>query len=370
MDDCSAKTLTAAGRCRSTLGSLALNLFRNDADVNCKVNSVDYLPDIAFYDTNKDGQTCREEWNARRVNYLGLTQDLVNTEWDIIMGTLGPACLPTSGLESFPTLDLMTEFVNANVDRMVTFCLQGNNMAANRDCLGLPVICRDSRPDLEACRRLPDRLDTRSLKQKLDLNQRYNDPNGDGVSTVEEVIKDISDFFDLDNDTCATVEEWIVRWTQFYGFSEENARGFYTDDNNCLDITNVRAFVGTGVPSSTFPNLIISVIVSMCEATPSLYATNTDCAMVADTCRMHYPDNDACKIYVNDCGIPSYRQCVGLLPLSGACRGVTDRAEVHLEKHRVDNVLLAGRECKDYQESCRLYNESKQRFLRIFNMDH
>jgi len=367
MDACSAKTLTT-GRCKSTASSVALNNFRNDVDVNCKVNAEDFIPDIKFYDANNDGQTCRDEWIDRRVNYLGYTREFANSEWDILMGTQGPACLETEAVKSFPTLDLETDFTDVNIDRLVTFCLQGNNMAVNRDCLGLPVICRDIRPDLSACQKLPDRLNTRSLKQKLDLNQRMNDPDGDGISTEQEVMEDISDFFDLDNDGCATVEEWIVRWTQFYGFSEENARGFYTDDNNCLDVTNVRAFVGAGVPSATFPNLIISVIVAMCEATPSLYETNTDCAMVVDTCRVFYPDNDACNIYVDECGLPKYRECVQLLPLAGSCRGAKDRAEVHLERHRVDNTLLPGADCKDYQESCRQYNEGKERFMELFRM--
>ena len=55
-----------------------------------------------------------------------------------------------------------------------------------------------------------------------------------------------------------------------------------------------------GAPTSFFPNLFVQLVAGMCEATPSLYDTNVDCAMVADTCRLEYPDNPGCKVYVDN----------------------------------------------------------------------
>ena len=181
-----------------------------------------------------------------------------------------------------------------------------------------------------------------------------NDPNGDGLATVDEDWADISTYFDADKDGCATVDEWIPRWTKFYGFSENHARAFYqavNDGDGCVTRDDVvRNFQNqSSVPSTFFPNLLVQIIVGMCEADPALYETDTDCAQIADTCRQFFSQNAACKVYMDECGLQNYQKCIKQLPWSGECRADRDQIEVHLEDLRTDNQMLPGPQCKNYQ---------------------
>ena len=71
-------------------------------------------------------------------------------------------------------------------------------------------------------------------------------------------------FSNSPDDGCATLEEWIPRWTQFYGFSENHARAFFNGVNDgdvCVTRDDVvRNFQGQpGVPATFFPNLLLQV---------------------------------------------------------------------------------------------------------------
>jgi len=363
MAQCSNQTMTT-GRCKSTFQGFLLDWVRNDVDVNCQVDAKDFVPDINhFFDISpRDGQTCTNEWSDRRTQYNGYTREYTDFEMTVITGGRD-RCIATDTLDQFPAQVLRTEFSNSGVSRLVSFCNSGNNMYTNRDCLGLPVICRDRRPDLPACQQLPS--DVRSLKQKIDQNQRMNDPNGDGRATVDEVAGDISTHYDVNNDGCATEAEWIARWTSFYGFTEEFARAFYAGVNNgdnCANRADVERNLGVdGEDSSFFPNTLIAIIVGFCEATPSLYETNKDCAMVVDTCLGYFRQNQACQVYVDQCGAAKYKSCVSVVSNS-QCVSDVDRAEVHREIHRVDN--LVNKDCKDPREACRF----KEKIFGLFGM--
>jgi len=325
---------------------------------------------------------CGDEWVARRLTYNGYSEKFLKEEWvtlttafsaALVPGDAPGGCLSNEALAQAPAIGLKTDFANNEIARYVSYCNKDNNMATDRLCLSLPVLCRDVRPDLSACDDLPDRVNTRSLKQKLDINMAMNDPNGDGTATVDEDWADISTFFDTNNDGCATLEEWIPRWTQFYGFSENHARAFFNGVNDgdvCVTRDDVvRNFQGQpGVPATFFPNLLLQIISGYCEANPALYETDTDCAMVADTCRLHFPDNQACQLYINSCGAERYQSCVNLLTLTPECKNEGDKLQIHVEDHRTQNQLLPGAECKDYEESCREQTERKHKFMELFGM--
>ena len=56
---------------------------RNDVDVNCKAGPSDYIPDVEdFFDTNKDGQFCGNEWVERRLAYNGFDRDTLEATWE------------------------------------------------------------------------------------------------------------------------------------------------------------------------------------------------------------------------------------------------------------------------------------------------
>jgi len=370
IEGCSNKTLTT-GRCKSTYGGFVLDWLRNDVDVNCKAGPADYIPDVTdFYDPNQDGLFCGSEWTERRLSYVGFTRETLDGTWAIL--NQGRDCLAISDLGGFPEQDLKTSFSSQGVGRLVTFCNQGNNLATNRECMGLPFICRDKRPDLESCKNLPVNKDTRSLWQRVNLNAVNCDPNNDGIVTIEEQWAYIRDEIDTNRDGCASRDEWVRRWTDYYGFSADYGRAFYdtlNDGDNCMNRDDVvRVFSGQDQPRDFIPGNFVGLVVQMCEANPALYSSNPECAQVADTCNEFLSDLDACKVY-SSCGVKNYQTCVRLLPLGGDCRGDLDRDEIHLESHRVQNQLRPGTECKDYQESCRKFTQNKEAFMELFKID-
>jgi len=375
MSACAAKALTT-GRCRSTWGGIQLDAIRQDENADCKVTGKETAHDAKlWYDPNCDDRTCREEW-VSRLGAFGLTRELADSSFSFLsspaMGLVDlDGCIDISKWNDSPDLPLKTDGANGVIAGVLGFCQQGNNMVTNRNCMDLPIACR-VRGDLEACKLLNVSRSTRTLRQKFELQVEGSDADKDGVVTVDELWGYISRAVDTDNDGCATVEEWVARWTSFYGWSAEFGRYFHAalnDGDVCLTRDDVLRNLGaSGAPTTFFPNLFVQLVSSMCESSPSLYHSNVDCAMVGDTCRLEYPDNPACKIYVDNCGLAKYDQCVRLLPLSGECKGEKDRAEVHLEKHRVANQLLPGADCKDYVESCRLYKEGKENFMKLFRM--
>jgi len=364
MEQCAATAMTR-GRCKSTYAAQQLDWCRNDVNVDCKATKIDFTDDLKhFYDPNGDDQTCLNEWSDRRTSYNGYSRAYTDSEWEFISGP-PDTCFTKASLDAFPDFDLKTTFSTNSVGRLVTFCNKGNNMNTNRDCLGLPAICKDHRPDLEACRGFRGR----SLKDKLDINLEADDPNGDGFSTPEEVIANIIRY-DVNNDGCATADEFVARWDSLYGFSAELANAFFfavdSDGDNCANENDVRRNIGNGTVSSFLPNGLMQVLVGVCESNPALYETNADCAMVVDTCIKYFPENPGCQIYTTQCGAQNYQTCVQLLPLRGECRSTMDRSEVHLEALRIENQLRPG--CVDHVEACRLQTESKEHVMRILGM--
>jgi len=372
MEACSDKALTT-GRCRSTLAGVQLDGIRQDENADCKVTGQETQHDAhMWYDPDGDYRTCKEEW-VSRIEDFGLSRALGEFSFGFLSKQMGDldGCLPISAWEKAPVLELKTEGANGAIAGILGFCLQGNNMVTERNCMDLPIACR-LRGDLEACKGLPKNKTTRTLKEKFELQVEGSDQDKDGTVTVDELWGYISRAVDTDSDGCATVDEWVARWTGFYGWSAEFGRYFHAalnDGDACLTRDDVFRNLGAnGAPTSFFPNLFVQLVAGMCEATPSLYDTNVDCAMVADTCRLEYPDNPGCKVYVDNCGLEKYKTCVQLLPLTGACKEEKDRMEVHLEAHRVRNQILPGAECKDYVEECRHYKEGKENFMRLFRM--
>ncbi|XP_012936962.1 uncharacterized protein LOC101863258 [Aplysia californica] len=132
--------------------------------------------------------------------------------------------------------------------------------------------------------------------------------------------------------------------------------------DNCLNIDDARARIPPeGMPSSVLPNLLIQTLVELCEANPSLYETNQDCAQVVDTCLAYFPENEGCKLYVRECGARKYTECVQNLTFD-LCKNTNDRAEVNLESLRISNQMRDG--CKAY--SPRVACQTLERFKMLF----
>ena len=77
----------------------------------------------------------------------------------------------------------------------------------------------------------------------------------------------------------------------------EFAQAFFSglnDGDSCITREDVERNLGSeGVEVDFLPNVFLDIIVAMCEADPGLYTSNTDCAMVADTCEMFFSGQQA-----------------------------------------------------------------------------
>ena len=240
METCAAKHVTT-GRCKTTMGSLQLNLIRVDVDNNCQVNGSDFAAEVPrFYDIDNDGELCRNEWIARRTRYFGFSTTLTDFEFNDF--SQSGACLKTSDLALIPDMDLRSVYSNNAVVRLINFCNQGDNMKTNRDCLGLPTICKEKRPDLDACRQFDPSIKT--LKQKIDVV--FIDVDGDGLVSQQELDNDFTANYDTDRDGCVTQVEWTGRWEAVFGISDEVATYvyvFFDGGNNCLNRTDIDLIV-------------------------------------------------------------------------------------------------------------------------------
>ena len=193
-----------------------------------------------FYDIDNDGELCRNEWIARRTRYFGFSTTLTDFEFNDF--SQSGACLKTSDLALIPDMALRSVYSNNAVVRLINFCNQGDNMKTNRDCLGLPTICKEKRPDLDACRQFDPSIKT--LKQKIDVV--FIDVDGDGLVSQQELDNDFTANYDTDRDGCVTQVEWTGRWEAVFGISDEVATYvyvFFDGGNNCLNRTDIDLIV-------------------------------------------------------------------------------------------------------------------------------
>jgi len=393
IEQCAQSTLLD-GRCKSTYGSFLRSFTLADVNVDCNVDAEDtlapygkcrfsfgacdvgddFISASSLIDTNKDGHLCTEEWVEYQVS-RGFTREFGRWEWEA--GTSGlrdaQGCVTRDAHRSARRYSL-ADWRNGHVERLVAYC-QTPEAQGNRDCLGLPVICRDLLPSLAACQGFTrDNLRTRSLKDALDIQQAFTDPNQDGISSADEVTANILNVYDRGQDGCCDAEDWLVRYRDVYGFSEEFSRGSFPggadrNSDGCVDRQDVELwFAGNlnGTQSTYFPDLFLFVITSMCEANPEWYNTVSDCAQVTDTLLRYYPEKSYSSAYVEQCGAKKYQSCVKLLPLRGQCTKSVERAEVHLEGLRIENQLTQG--CVNHREACRLRDQRQAHVMRVLGM--
>jgi len=371
MEQCALKTMTS-GKCKTTYNGFLFTWIRPDYNNDCVANGTENVRNsYENYDKNYDGKLCNTEWSARRQAINGFSEVFTRDfEWPrlAIPGGIGADNCIDISLLSGAVLETKKRFPEVSVGRLVDFCSTSNGAPFNRDCMGLPTICKEKRPDLDACTRLS--FDTRTLKEKLDLHAAANDANNDGTSTIQEVSDDLNIFYDTDSDGCVTANEFVNRWTSYYRFSATFSSYSYNKFNgdsgdNCLNMDDI-TLPAQGVPSSTFPALDIGNLVAMCEATPSLYETDKDCAQLVDTCLTYFPDAEDCKVYVNECGPRKYIECIDSLTAQyGMCDCHKDKEEVVLENLRLTNIL--SDKCVPYDpKGCPSWEEFKDRFFTLF----
>ncbi|RUS84317.1 hypothetical protein EGW08_007911 [Elysia chlorotica] len=92
-----------------------------------------------------DGSVCIAEWVAHRTSYLGFSTQF--SEWHFGKISRG-TCVDKSDWTLQTLMDLGSDGV-----LLLEFCMENNwaNMAANRDCFSLAILCREKRSNLEAC---------------------------------------------------------------------------------------------------------------------------------------------------------------------------------------------------------------------------
>merc|ERR1712168_1536016 len=114
--------------------------------------------------------------------------------------------------------DLKTVYSNEVVRRLIDYCILDDHMETDRTCMGLPTLCA-LRPEIDQCSRLGALEDrSRTLLTKLLLTQSSNDPNGDGVTTMQELEDNLLQRFDTNGDGCPSPREWSKRLTTYYSF--------------------------------------------------------------------------------------------------------------------------------------------------------
>jgi len=370
MEQCALKTMTS-GKCKTTYNGFLFTWIRPDYNNDCVADGAENVRNsYENYDKNYDGKLCNTEWSARRQAMNGFCELFTRDfEWPrlAIPGGIGADNCIDIQLLSGAVLDTKKRFPEVSVGRLVDYCSTSNGAPFSRDCMGLPTICKEKRPDLDACQRLT--FDTRTLKEKLDLHAAANDANGDGTSAVQEVLDDLNIFYDTDQDGCVDSNEFVNRWTSYYRFSSTFSSFSYgqfnPDGDNCLNQADLN-LPAQGVPSSVFPTLDIGNLVKMCEATPSLYETDKDCAQLVDTCMTYFPDDENCKVYVNECGPRNYIECIDNLTAQyGMCDCPVDKEEVVMENLRMTNIL--SDKCVPYDpKGCPSWEEFKSRFFALF----
>ncbi|XP_005113136.2 uncharacterized protein LOC101845214 [Aplysia californica] len=331
MDTCSSTSLTS-GRCQTTYNNHLLTLIRNDDNNDCMAGASDFLADAKlYYDTDGNSEVCQDEWTRVRTQYQGFTRAYVDYHWRQMTANY---CMPFDDFAHASDVNLTTEFGSEAISSLVSFCLMGTNMVLNSDCMGLVTICKEKRPDVEACKNVTF---VSTLYEKLQKYQRTNDANGDGLVTAQEVDAEIARY-DTNNDGCISVPEWRYRWTSDYGFSTALADANYprdVDNNRCINKVD---FNNRQMPAALYPVLLIQSLVDLCERSPSSYLTNVDCAQVVDTCTNYFPQEPKCQIYLNQCGLSRYSSCVEDLQDS-SCSTASDRSEVNMERLRVQNQM-------------------------------
>ncbi|KAK3774738.1 hypothetical protein RRG08_050897 [Elysia crispata] len=293
-----------------------------------------------------DGRVCQAEWTSYRTGYLGFSRQFSEWHWRNI--TLED-CVDLSHwtLNTYPgdgprDVKSVKDFKAHTIQLLLEFCQEDNwaKMAANRDCLSLVSLCRENRPDLEACH--VSELHSMTLKEKIINLQRFYDVNNDGVITSEEMQSMLSKEFDTSADQCITRKEWTDQLTSAHGFSRMVAEVEWSaaggDKSSCAPISQLAAASSEEVRTYSAAADMMGRIIATCDATPELYDSLSECVMVPYTCVTHFPTMTPCRKFIDRCGVSKARDCISGLT-DTQCIDHDGRMAVAKELTSLDNHI-------------------------------
>ncbi|XP_076452326.1 uncharacterized protein LOC143287964 [Babylonia areolata] len=185
--------------CKSTSlpieDKLALLARDNDFNDDGLVTYDDLYHDLStHYDTNRDEQLSEGECIETMRCRVGYTEKVAQYVCARIMQ--GEQSVPFTALNVPPFIEGMplSQFLQINRQRLDTFY---NSRCVNRDL---------------------------TLEEKLELNAKNNDFNGDGLVTSQDLDYDLFTFYDADQNGEVTKAEFVARWMCNYGDSADYAR--------------------------------------------------------------------------------------------------------------------------------------------------
>jgi len=317
---------TAHGQTCAQKGSLtarlSMILMNNDANNDGVVSGVEIYADLhGNYDADKDGCVTLKEWTDRWVQEFNFTAAYaVARLHGVRLANFSDPCTfvyaDYQGNSSIRIPD--AHFMNDQVQSLVDLCLdpsQAGNLVGNCDCAELQDTCTNAAivNKTPACINYLNVVkfgmmcDGKGyLGDRMAVNAKINDDNGDGIVTGPEFYHDFSTNYDTNNDSCISRTEWSVRLQDGLKFSHAFTKQRLVDiapDVTVPCIINYSFYkmdTKTMLPNNVFLQMNLQTMVNACQNDADLYRTDCDCAQLKDAC-MNDPAmkvNIVCTAYI------------------------------------------------------------------------
>lgn len=294
------------------------NLRVNDANNDGVADGMEFYNDfLNNYDVDKDGCCSVSEWVQRWDVAFNFSAEYAMKRMEDIGGKMNDSCpILYTPYKSSPVTVPDADFLSNNIQSLVDLCdLQSDLVNTNCDCAQLSNSCRfDPRmQQSDACKKYTATyIYGKSCNGKGLLGGRFaknleaNDANGDGFITGAEVFNDLKDNYDVNKDGCVSVQEWVDRFTSYYGFSDGYARQRLSDivpdmSAKCTVQEDTYLAGHINIPQGPFLQGNIQSLVEFCKtASPDVRGDNCDCLQLLDACKWNplMGANVVCQSYL------------------------------------------------------------------------
>jgi len=308
----------------------AANLKINDPNHDGVVTGDEIYADFKDnYDTDMDGCCSEKEWVDHWTSFYKFSPEFARARLAPVVvsaAAMQTSTPPASCLIKYDVYQGNTnirfpiaDFVEANAQNLVGMCLNSSIISSlkdNCDCSDLKATCINDMTfnGTMACDNF---LNVQQFGAVCDgkgyigdrflSNVNINDADNDGFVTGPEIFVDFAQNYDVNNDSCCSLQEWNNRWETYFKFSKAYAVKRLTDisvDINVPCVINYASYKtdsSTKIPRNVFLQNNIQSLVAVCSNDADLYRTNCDCAQLKDGCTNDalLSANVACKGFIN-----------------------------------------------------------------------
>jgi len=294
------------------------NLQINDANNDGQVTGVEIYNDFSNnYDTDKDGCSSVSEWVKRWETAFQFSPEYARKRMANAGAHMNESCaILYSPYKTAPINIPDADFLSGNIQSLIDLCNADPSLAAsNCDCAQLSNSCRFDQQlhGTDACKEYTATYiygkaceGKGLLADRFEKNLDVNDADGDGFIAGAEIYNDFHDNYDVNNDSCVSVQEWVNRFTSYYGFSDGYARQRLSDivpDMAASCTVKYDSYMSgdISIPRDPFLQGNIQSLVEFCKtASSDVRANNCDCLELLDTCKWHplLGSNVVCQSYI------------------------------------------------------------------------